>query len=1022
MKSMKALLESFLQPPLSLRGAPFWSWNDRLETAELTRQVSDMKAHGMGGFFMHAREGLETVYMSEDWLDCIRTTVKKASETGMNAWLYDEDRWPSGFAGGLVPARGGDAFRNKGVQMTVTPDFPAADTFPIAVFRARVDGQKLLTAQRVEAPVALAPDETYLVFQRIVLGPTEWFNDDAYADNLNPDSVAAFIDITYEKYRQEVGSEFGKAIPGIFTDEPNIFNFNFKNDEPVLPWTDCLPEFFRKQRGYDLIGVLPWLFFDGDESSDTAPSARHDYWHTISELFTGSYSKQLGEWCEKNGLAFTGHYLFENDMGNAIIRGGAIMPHYRWQQVPGIDMLTEQNFEFCTIKQCSSVANQFNRKRLLSETYGCSGWEFTFEGQKWNGDWQYVLGVNLRCQHLALYSLRGCRKRDYPPSFNYNTTWWKDNGVVEDYFARVGAITTAGQAVRDVLLLHPIATGWTKFRMGPGGIDEVNEYGYRLNDFVQLLLATHYDFDFGDEQIMAADTQVGPGTIQVGRAPYRVVVIPPETQTLMASTVDLLESFLDKGGKVVAFGPMPEWISGHASERLAELWKKPGVTVLSDPAQLNAALESLCPRRISLQTQYGQEAARLLYMERETEDGQAFFIVNNDRHASYSVNVALEGGDGLLEEWDPLTGAVHPVQAVLKDGKLHFRADFGPAGSRIYVYDRTRRPETTGLPAEPSKAYLWHDVFEDAIGPVLPFTRTDPNVLTLDMCRCRLNGEAWSDVMQVWEAQNAARQALGMRPNYYNGLPQRYRWAFKGHPKDGTPLEMRFIFQVLDVPQTPVHLVIEGAEQFTIKLNGQTVSSKPDGWYLDHAFHTVALPQLCPGENVLDLACAYTNHMEIEDCFICGDFGVSLEREITAEPARLHLGSWTDQGYPHYPGGMIYHAHYECAQVKPTRLVLGDYDAVNVTITVNDQLAGHIPWRSVNGLEITPFLAVGDNRIDIEVMGSPRNMLGPLHRRPEHERWTGWDAFRRTGVRYTNDYVFWPWGLFGHVMIEGKGE
>jgi hypothetical protein len=115
---------------------------------------------------------------------------------------------------------------------------------------------------------------------------------------------------------------------------------------------------------------------------------------------------------------------------------------------------------------------------------------------------------------------------------------------------------------------------------------------------------------------------------------------------------------------------------------------------------------------------------------------------------------------------------------------------------------------------------------------------------------------------------------------------------------------------------------------------------------------------------------------------------------------------------------MIYHGQYECAAVKPTRLVLGSYEAVNVTVRVNGQLAGYIPWRSVNGLEITRFLAPGANQIDLEVMGSPRNMLGPLHRRPEHEHWTGADGFRRTGNRYTPDYVLWPWGLNGHVMIE----
>ena len=551
---MDDLRKDFHSPSTAFRGAPFWSWNDHLQVEELNRQVRDMRAHGMGGFFMHAREGLETPYMGEKWLECIRETVKTAAETGMNAWLYDEDRWPSGFAGGLVPARGGDAFRAKALTLEVAERTPAEGEYILAVFAAQVDGAALLSLRRLAAgEAALAAGETCLVFRRVVAAPSEWFNDDAYADNLNPDSVAAFLDITYEAYRREVGEQFGKAIPGIFTDEPNIQSHRSDVGARALPWTDGLPDFFRERRGYDLLDVLPWLFYEGSG----AARARHDYWYTISQRFTEAYSRQLGGWCEENGLAFTGHFLNQSEMGQGILRGGAIMPHYRWQQVPGIDMLTEQNHEFITIKQCSSVANQFGRSRVLSETYGCSGWEFTFEGQKWNGDWQYVLGVNLRCQHLALYSLRGCRKRDYPPAFNYNTTWWKYNGVVEDYFARVGRVLAEGDAVRDVLVLHPVATGWSMLAEGEDSTAQVDAFGNRLNDFVQALLATHFDFDFGDEQILAMDGQVRDGRLVVGRAPYPVVVIPPETRTLLASTIALLERFLEAGGKLVGFARCP---------------------------------------------------------------------------------------------------------------------------------------------------------------------------------------------------------------------------------------------------------------------------------------------------------------------------------------------------------------------------------------------------------------------------------------------------------------------------------
>ena len=91
--------------------------------------------------------------MGADWLDCIRETVKTAqAETGMNAWLYDEDRWPSGYAGGLVPARGGDAFRAKLVSLEEPATLPANAAEALAVFAARVEqAQTLLSLRRLAA-------------------------------------------------------------------------------------------------------------------------------------------------------------------------------------------------------------------------------------------------------------------------------------------------------------------------------------------------------------------------------------------------------------------------------------------------------------------------------------------------------------------------------------------------------------------------------------------------------------------------------------------------------------------------------------------------------------------------------------------------------------------------------------------------------------------------------------------------------------------------------------------------------
>ncbi len=109
----------FKNPGKEFRGAPFWSLNDKLEGLELSRQIGLMDDGWFGGFFLHAREGLVTPYMSEEWLNMIEVCVREAEKRGMYAWLYDEDKWPSGFAGGVVPASSLD-YRVKALAMMVS--------------------------------------------------------------------------------------------------------------------------------------------------------------------------------------------------------------------------------------------------------------------------------------------------------------------------------------------------------------------------------------------------------------------------------------------------------------------------------------------------------------------------------------------------------------------------------------------------------------------------------------------------------------------------------------------------------------------------------------------------------------------------------------------------------------------------------------------------------------------------------------------------------------------------------------
>ena len=129
--------------------------------------------------------------------------------------------------------------------------------------------------------------------------------------------------------------------------------------------------------GEGLLEHLPEIFF-GDPCEYS--KVRADYFRSISELFTENFTAQVGRWCRKHGLGLTGHVVMEESLASQIQGDGATMPHYEHMDWPGIDILTDRAEELATVKQCTSVADQLGKERVLSELYGCTGWDWPLEG------------------------------------------------------------------------------------------------------------------------------------------------------------------------------------------------------------------------------------------------------------------------------------------------------------------------------------------------------------------------------------------------------------------------------------------------------------------------------------------------------------------------------------------------------------------------------------------------------------------------------------------------------------------
>jgi len=139
---LDAVLERFGDPPAPFRPAPLYVWNDLLDEEEIARQLDGFRASGFGGVFVHPRPGLVTPYLSDRWLELWRFTAAECKKRGMVANIYDENSYPSGFAGGHVPDRM-PASRQVSLERTLFApdqlDRLIVDSETVALFRLSSD-------------------------------------------------------------------------------------------------------------------------------------------------------------------------------------------------------------------------------------------------------------------------------------------------------------------------------------------------------------------------------------------------------------------------------------------------------------------------------------------------------------------------------------------------------------------------------------------------------------------------------------------------------------------------------------------------------------------------------------------------------------------------------------------------------------------------------------------------------------------------------------------------------------------
>ncbi len=741
--------ENFKTPPREMGILPFWFWNGELDAKEMEWQLREYHRKGIPGIFIHGRFGLKVPYLSEQWFERAKFVVAKAKEIGIDVWVYDEMNWPSGTAERQVPAQ--YPHLTQRYLELVALHVPG----PLFTFLEATDNRYVNTgdSKPVAAFACTAAEFDTEIKNLIDLTPNLSFNKvipweapagdwkllyflekevPYYIDALNPESTKRFLEVTHERYKNAVGADFGTIVPGFYTDEPAMHYYHVGLDNYVVPWSSQMFKIFRERRGYDLRPHLPALY-----TSIGAKTAqiRYDFWRTLTEQYSETYYKQIRDWCEANGVLFTGHLLFEEWLRLSARCEGNLFKHLRHMHIIGVDHLypkigTEaEPDQHVALKIGSSAAHHFGSTRLLCESMGGTYWDCSLERMKWMMNWEYVLGVNLFNNHGYHYSIEGERKRDWPPSQFYHHTWWKYYDQFTSYAARLSHILSGGRHVAKALVLYPINSIWANYvpqkRSAVGNVIESD-----FNYLTDTLLRLHYDFDYVDEDVLAeaeivqskhpprsqlkrGRVQIKGGRIRIADEDYSILILPPVTH-IKKSTLQQIRKFVAAGGNVIADTLLPiEYLESQkdgAVKDVQQLFGASPIKLLDDfqngarfavkqkrgkgkvfvvqgkglhqakkKAELKRILNLCAPPDVTISRE------EVFYLHRVKDGRDVYFFVNTGQQDLGRVEITFEQ-KMRPELWNPNTGEILPIHVFdVKDGRVVIELDFPASESHLVV-------------------------------------------------------------------------------------------------------------------------------------------------------------------------------------------------------------------------------------------------------------------------------------------------------------------------------------------------
>jgi hypothetical protein len=705
----RSAAERFAAPPGSARILRIHhDWPANPEAARMT-VLGDL-ARGFGGV---ATNVPFTGYLEDPaaW-ERLEPAIATVREADGALWLYDEEGYPSGAAGGIV-LRDHPEYEALGLLCVdgVTSGQPLELTAPPGTIRAALavpvgpDGLILDRAVRLDAragqPVRFEPPQPG-AWHVMIVGEDALYEgthatSNVFRDRRAPNLLLAeatdyFLQVTHDRYAARYGKDLGRIFVSTFTDEPSLMAY-FMRPMPYrpLPWSATLAADYEARWGEPLLPQLPLLYADGPG----AALARHRFWKLIGEQVSANYFGRIRQWCDAHGLRSGGHLLAEESLLGHVPFYGDFMACARELTAPSIDVLTSlpPQVPIHGGKLVASAGELCGNTVTMSEASDHS------QRYRREGDTRPIVQVTID-------DIRGSLHRQQLSGINTFTSYYRfepfagtDLVQLNTEIGRINTVLRGGHLVADIAVLYPIESVWAHYRPrvhgatdAPGAvaIDQAFTMTHRA------LFETGRDYCFVDTRGLLESKVVGDRLIH-GELAWKVVILPG-VETLPQQAWEILDAFQRAGGVLIAVGPRPKntdtSFPSPAVQALDRDWFGEQGRGLALPAGQEALLPAVLDNILERDLSWSPDGA-LKVTHRRVEEHDVWLVINDSPEPYHGTLTVC--GDGRGELWEPASGAIRPVVGA------EATVEIGGYGAVILRYPQARQRlrQAGGVPSLP---------------------------------------------------------------------------------------------------------------------------------------------------------------------------------------------------------------------------------------------------------------------------------------------------------------------------------